>query len=48
MNVTVQDIECLKSVEPKQLQVYLKAHGWYEYRPFLGNVMIWSKPTFKP
>jgi len=39
MNVTVRDIECLKSVEPKQLQVYLKAHGWYEDRPFLDTAV---------
>ncbi|MFP4099578.1 hypothetical protein [Coleofasciculus sp.] len=43
MNVTVRDIECLKSIEPKQLQAYLKAHGWYEERPFLDNAMIWLK-----
>lgn len=43
MNVTVRYVECLKSIEPKQLQVYLKAHGWYEDRPFLDNAMIWLK-----
>ncbi|MEQ9669133.1 hypothetical protein [Coleofasciculus sp. G2-EDA-02] len=44
MNVTVRDVERLKSIEPKQLQAYLKAHGWYENRPFLDNAMIWLNP----
>jgi hypothetical protein len=43
MNLTVQDNEILKKIEPQQLKDYLQAHGWYEDRPFLDNATIWLK-----
>jgi hypothetical protein len=43
MNLTVQDNEILKRIEPQQLRDYLQAHGWYEDRPFLDNAIIWLK-----
>ena len=43
MNLTVQDNEILKTIEPQQLRDYLQAHGWYADRPFLNNATIWLK-----
>lgn len=43
MNLTVQNNEILKTIEPQQLRDYLQAHGWYEDRPFLDNATIWLK-----
>lgn len=43
MNITMNDAEMLKAIEPDRLKQYLQARGWYKDRPFLDNATIWLK-----
>jgi hypothetical protein len=43
MNVTVKDINILKSIQPQQVAKYLQNHGWDQQNYLENKASIWSQ-----
>ncbi|HEY9633822.1 MAG TPA: hypothetical protein V6D14_10475 [Coleofasciculaceae cyanobacterium] len=43
MNVTIKDIDLLKSIQPQQVAKYLQAKGWQQQRQIADKAIIWLR-----
>lgn len=42
MKVSIKDIDILQTLQPQQVAIYLKNHGWYQQQQIDDKASIWT------